>query len=136
MTVQHVTYAGFWVRTIAFILDLTFIMSVFYLLFDFLLGDSNHEFYITISKLCLFCFYFFIFTYFFGQTLGKMVVGIKVVSKQNEKIAWEEVLLREVIGKFISIALAFSGFLLVAIDPQKQSIHDKLGNMNVIWEKR
>lgn len=135
MKVHQVTYAGFWVRLIAFLLDMAFVASLLYLIFDILLSHLNNNFYVIIGKICSFCFYFFILTYLFGQTFGKMVVGIKIVPKQHHKIAWEEVLLREVIGKFLSIMFVFTGILLIALDPQKQSLHDKLGNMYVVWEQ-
>ncbi|NEZ40955.1 RDD family protein [Paenibacillus alvei] len=43
---------------------------------------------------------FFILTYLFEQTLGKMIMGIKVIPVTNKKISWDEALLREIIGKF------------------------------------
>ncbi|MFA8307281.1 MULTISPECIES: RDD family protein [Paenibacillus] len=46
----------------------------------------------------------FILTYLFEQTLGKMIMGIKVIPVTNKKISWDEALLREIIGKFLSMS--------------------------------
>lgn len=79
--------------------------------------------------------YFFIFTLVLKQTIGKIIMGIKVVSATSSKLNWEDVLLREIIGKFSSSILLFSGLLLIAIDPKKQSLHDKMSGMLVVWEQ-
>lgn len=63
-----------------------------------------------------------------------MIVGIKVRTITDEKPAWEDVLLREGIGKVISACLFFIGYLIAAVDPRKQSLHDQLTNMVVVYE--
>lgn len=134
LTSQSPNYAGFWIRAAASILDVIFISPPIYLIFDVLLR-GNTNFFITFAELCLSWSYSFILTYLFGQTLGKMIVGIKVMPATNEKISWDECLLREVIGKILSTVLLCAGYILVAFDRHKQSLHDKFGKTYVVWHR-
>ncbi|MGN7764147.1 RDD family protein [Paenibacillus sp. 22594] len=78
--------------------------------------------------------YFVSLTTIYNQTLGKMIVGIKVRTFTDEKPSWEDVLLREGIGKGISACIFFIGYLMAAFDPTKRALHDHLTNMVVVWE--
>ncbi|WP_353961219.1 RDD family protein [Paenibacillus sp. S-12] len=77
----------------------------------------------------------FILTYLFEQTLGKMIMGIKVIPVTNKKISWDEALLREIIGKFLSMSFIIRRNDINCSRSNKQSLHDKLGNMYVVWDK-
>lgn len=130
---NDVNYAGFWARGLAFLLDAIFLLSIYYILFKVLLNISGLGADIMLAILA--SLYFFIFTLVLKQTIGKIIMGIKVVSATSSKLSWEDVLLREIIGKFSSSILLFSGLLLIAIDPKKQSLHDKMSGMLVVWEQ-
>lgn len=66
-----------------------------------------------------------------GQTVGKMVCGIKVVTAHNETIGYRRAFLRW-IGYLISSLALYLGFLWVAIDRNKQGWHDKIAKTYVI----
>ena len=78
--------------------------------------------------------YFFLLTSLFGQTIGKMIMGIKVVHPLTDKPAWEDVLLREVIGKVSSVLILFVGLFMIAVHPRKQALHDRLSGLCVVWD--
>lgn len=72
--------------------------------------------------------------YFLATTLGKKVLGLKVVSYDREKLKFFQVLLREWWGKFLSLAPLGLGFIWLAWDKRKQTWHDKLAGTLVIKE--
>ena len=77
-------------------------------------------------------FYFLPLTYFTGQTLGKKVVRIKVLSTDLNKASFGEVLTRETLGRLISSLVLELGFLWVAFDEKKQGWHDKIAGTVVV----
>ena len=75
-------------------------------------------------------------TKYLGQTLGKMVLGLKVVSLKEESLSWGTVFFREVIGRFIVRTLMFGfTYILVGVLPKKQGLHDIFSDTSVIQEK-
>lgn len=67
-----------------------------------------------------------------GQTLGKMITGIRVVSAEGEAPGLGQTALRELVGKGLT-ELAFGlGFLWILWDKQRQGWHDKIAHTYVI----
>ena len=76
------------------------------------------------------------YTYFWtksGQTIGKTVVGIKVVSADGSPLTWGQAFLRYV-GYIVSSLLLSLGFLWVIMDKRRQGWHDKIAKTYVIDE--
>lgn len=73
--------------------------------------------------------------YFFGQTLGKYCMGLKVVSNNNlEAITLPQALLRNIIPKFPPNSLLFfASNLLIIFTQKKNSLHDLISNSSVIY---
>jgi uncharacterized RDD family membrane protein YckC len=133
-------YAGFWMRFWAYLLDLLVIGSIdrivvnpLFRLFDLPLHEINMFAPISIATAITFYGYFVFMTKFFGQTLGKMVFGLKVVDLDGGKLSWGTVLFREWIGRFISTTVVV-GYLIVAFLPKKQGLHDLFSDTTVIHE--
>lgn len=140
-TVEKYKYAGFWMRFWAYLLDLIVIASINGILinpvfraFDLDLHDGNIFAPITIVSAIIFYGYFVLMTKFFGQTLGKMVFGLKVVTLKSSKLDWGTVLFREWIGRFISTTVWIT-YIIVAFLPKKQGIHDLFAETSVVHEK-
>jgi uncharacterized RDD family membrane protein YckC len=70
-------------------------------------------------------------TKFLGQTLGKMVFGLKVVDLKKNGLSWGTVLFREWIGRFIS-STVIVGYIIVAFLPHKQGLHDLFADTSVV----
>lgn len=69
----------------------------------------------------------------FGQTIGKKIMGIKVIDQRTFRHpTCPSAFTRETIGKFISGILFGFGFLWMNWDDKKQSWHDKLAHTIVI----
>lgn len=73
-------------------------------------------------------------TKFFGQTLGKMVFGLKVIPLNDERLSWSTVIFREWIGRYIS-ATIWILYVIAAFTPKKQALHDMFADTAVIHER-
>ncbi|MEO0141313.1 MAG: RDD family protein [candidate division WOR-3 bacterium] len=67
-----------------------------------------------------------------GQTIGKRIMGIRVVDKSGSPPGIGKAFLREVVGKLISEAIFGLGFILAAFDNQRRAWHDRITGTYVI----
>lgn len=135
-------YAGFWIRFWAFTIDLLVLYAISGILikpvFRVLGIDiSNPSFLLfspyKVTALLLLFLYFVLMTKFLGQTVGKMIMGIKVVAKNGESLTWSAIIFREVFGRFISKTLVVP-YLLVLFMPKKEALHDVFADTVVEYE--
>lgn len=76
---------------------------------------------------------YFIFSHArFAQTIGKKVVGIQLEATDWSELTIGQILIRETIGRFISTAIFFFGYLWAAFDQHGQTWHDKIGKTRVV----
>jgi len=66
-----------------------------------------------------------------GQTLGKMVMGIKVISTDGSSVSWGKALLR-LIGYIVSRIPLLLGFFWVSFDAKRQGWHDKIASTYIV----
>ena len=72
-----------------------------------------------------------------GSSVGKRMVGIKIVKADgNQPGCITGVLLREIIGKFISSIIILLGFIWIIIDDKRQGWHDKIAETYVVRTDR
>jgi len=119
-------YAGFWLRFWAFLLDTLLVRA--------LLGIVNPP-YAHYWHLPLLLLYFFLMTKLnHGQTLGKMVFGLRVVSHDQSPLSWQAVLFRELICRYIIEALPISWLLyaVAAFTPKKKGLMDLVSDTYVV----
>lgn len=132
--------AGFWTRFWAYLIDLIVISAVTAItvkpVFYFTGWEDFKIVYIApygfVTSL-VFYGYFVIMTKFWGQTVGKMVLGIRVISENGEPLNWQTVLFREWIGRFISVTVKLL-YLVVAFTPKHKAIHDYIADTRVVHE--
>lgn len=139
---DNLKFAGFWMRFWAYLIDAIVIFSISGLFTSVLsLADSFSSFSLfgvwtakAIVVGIIYYSYFLIMTKTTGQTLGKMIFNLKVISESNEKLSWFDLFFREVVGRFIynTIFILKLIYLVVAFTPKKQGIHDMIGNTYVI----
>jgi uncharacterized RDD family membrane protein YckC len=67
-----------------------------------------------------------------GATLGKRLLGIRVVGRDGRYISLPRSFVREVIGKWISGVFFSLGYLWALWDQDKQAWHDKLASTYVV----
>jgi uncharacterized RDD family membrane protein YckC len=142
--------AGFFIRGIAFFMDL-FILNVLFLILvmvgnlamksalqNLYLESSSDELIQFLLGLYPFMWFFLFLTYFTffmaygGQTPAKMLLRIKVLTKDQQPLTWGKAFLRT-IGYFISGGLLLGlGFLVLIFHPQKRAFHDLLAETLVM----
>ncbi|WP_064092638.1 RDD family protein [Rossellomorea aquimaris] len=134
--------AGFWIRFWAYLLDLVVIGSLSRLLvtpifkllgLPVIEGSMFAPFSIITS--IVFYGYFILMTRYFSQTIGKMVLGIKVIDLKGNKPSWSTIIFRELIGRFISTTI-FILYVVVAFTNKKQGIHDLFADTTVVKENK
>ncbi len=72
---------------------------------------------------------------FNGQTLGKLILRLRVVKKKGGRITILDALLRNVFGYMIS-QIFLLGYLWALFDAEKQTWHDKMAGTVVVEERR
>ncbi len=132
---------GFWMRFFAFIIDQALISAIIgivvfpiFKVFDWsLITDARYFAPITIISAIFYYGYFILMTKYFGQTLGKMIFGLKVQTVNGEKLNWSTVLFRELIGRFINNTIWIL-YLLVIFMPKNNSLADYFADTVVVQE--
>ncbi|TWT08446.1 RDD family protein [Planococcus sp. CPCC 101016] len=133
--------AGFWVRFWAYLIDLLVVAGLTSILIKpvfALLGlqTSGIPWYAPYAILSAVVFYgyFVLMTKFFRQTVGKMIMGIRVVSLKSDHLSWTTILFREWIGRFISVTI-LPLYWIVGFTPLKQGLHDYFADTTVVHEE-
>ena len=80
--------------------------------------------------------YFILMTYYSGNTIGKKIMNLRVVSGKSNHMTWMQVIYRETIGRFLSGVIYGVGYLLILGDPDKRALHDRLADTKVIYAKK
>jgi len=143
-------WAGFLIRGMAFFVDLVILNFLFLVLvlvgnFAMKIGlkglhlesssDELIRFLLGIYPSVWFFLFFTYFTFFMaygGQTPAKMLLRIKVLTKDQQPLTgWKAVL--RTIGYFISGFLLLGlGFLVMIFHPQKRALHDLIAGTTVM----
>lgn len=135
-------FAGFWIRFWAYTIDLIVLSAISGIIIKpiFRVADiaiSKPWFLLfspyKITTLILLLLYFTLMTKFFQQTIGKMIIGIKVIPKEGDQLTWSTVIFREVFGRFISTLLLIPYFLVIFM-PKKEGLHDLFADTFVTHE--
>ncbi len=143
------TYAGFWVRLSAYVIDSVIVFGFLLIVRLFVSGllsftegtifDGNVLFHYTLKDIILYIFqvlYFILFTFCTGTTPGKKLLNLRVVQADEEKLTFFNVLYRETIGRFLCGLSIGIGYIVAGIDKEKRGIHDMLCDTRVIYAKR
>lgn len=136
--VKAVKYAGFWMRFWAFLIDYVVVSSLNrFVIFPFFkwkeidFGPADIFSVEGLINAIVLYVYFVVMTKLTSQTLGKMVLNIKVESTTEQSLTWSTVIFREFIGKWISKVL-FAGYIAVAFTKRKQGFHDYFADTVVV----
>ncbi|MFC1916381.1 RDD family protein [Chloroflexota bacterium] len=133
-------------RGTAWLLDFLF-LSIFFLPATYLysgkwlMGPEEHLWGIS-DPICL-VFLFIIFAYFIlmeayaGWTVGKRVLGMKVVDESGSKIGLSRSIIRNLL-RFVDGLPAFNifGIVLIAFSPRDQRFGDRIAKTYVVRSRR
>lgn len=146
-------YAGFWIRVCANFLDglilaipSFFINYIAYAIagpkdiaFLEYLSDpntpiwSNHQTVGLILATIVGVMYYGYMTSKYQATLGKMILGLKVVGLDEQPISFGRA-----VGRYFAYNLSglifYIGYIMVAFDNQKQGLHDKICKTYVVYK--
>ena len=133
--------AGFWTRFAAFLFDLFVIGMSSRIFFDLVwpsgLETTAVQSFILVNALfpgIWGSLYFVFMTKYFGQTLGKMIMGVRVVSRDGHPLSWTTVIVREVVGRILAQLLgSYLGYLVCAFHPRKQGLTDIISDTYVVY---
>ncbi|UXR79142.1 MULTISPECIES: RDD family protein [unclassified Staphylococcus] len=137
-------YAGFGRRFFSYIIDIIILWAVKQMILEPIFALTNmDEWQLWISyfnvanmlEALIYFLYFLLMTRFFQQTLGKMILGIKVYTNQIEALSWSDVLMREWIGRIISNVMLGLPYLAVIFTPKHIGVHDYFADTVVVKQK-
>ena len=142
---EGVVYAGFWVRTLAWILD-AIVLAVITAVLGPLVGTgggidpATGQFEINYGANAIGgligLIYFVAFWTLRGQTPGMIPFNMRVARvADGSRPDWVYSLLRYV-GLIISFVVLFIGVIWVAFDARKQGWHDKIASTVVVRDAR
>lgn len=84
---------------------------------------------------------------FFGATLGKMALGIRIVSGDGSRVKWSQAIIRAIAPAILQLPGALiptsgwatlaqfifiCGYLIAVADPQRRTLYDHLANTRVV----
>ena len=135
-TQKEYRYAGFWLRFLATFIDFIVLSAVSAVSFDLIRRaqgiDPMELSWVDIPELIVGVAYYVIMTVVYGQTLGKMIVGIKVIPQDGGDNTWGNILFREVVGKALSALILMIGFLMAGFDRKNRALHDRMAGTLVV----
>lgn len=132
--VPSFSYAGFWIRLGAYLIDTVLLWIVNVVISFFYLGSYSiyqSSIPVSLAAMLIGILYFVLMESSERQgTLGKMAVGIKIGDKNGNRISFANALGRY-FAKILSALILCIGYLMVAWDDRKQGLHDKLADTYV-----
>lgn len=120
-------YASIWKRFFAFLID----AAVFVLLF-WILAKTMDNVSLSVVLLVLIWLYYALLESSPAQaSLGKIIMGIKVVDRRGRKLTFWQATER-ILSKLITHITFYFGFFIAAFDRKKQALHDRISHSAVI----
>ncbi|MGH7829487.1 MAG: RDD family protein [Candidatus Binatia bacterium] len=148
-TIEEIRWGGLWRRLSAFSIDLLVLNLLSSLLFylsyvGYSVGLAAHGRGLSASNLpeflrilffawlCLVGGYFVLFHGMEGRTIGKGLLGLRVVGPNRSRITYRQALIRWI--AFFPAAVSGLGLLWILWDREKRGWHDRLAQTWVIRE--
>lgn len=144
---QVQTYAGFWIRVAAYLVD-ALLLSLIFLPLGFVLGfvialsngsgsDNEPAFALVGEVLRLFSvvtgwlYFAWLESSSWQATVGKRVCGLRVTDLNGNRISFGKATGRY-FAKILSGIILFIGFIMIAFSDKKQGLHDQLAGTLVL----
>lgn len=133
--------AGFWARLVAYIIDAIIVGIVAGVIQAILITPASAPdagggafLLLIVGYILTFVWGFAYYVYFWtrsGQTPGKKIMGLKVITVNGDKLTTGKAIVR-VIGYAISSIIIYLGFLWSIWDKNKQTWHDMIAGTYVV----
>lgn len=132
--VSAMVSAGFWIRTVAFLIDAAIAAA-----FASIFASPITAFFLTDGSMAakalsgfLFYLYFILSTYLTnGQSLGKMITGIRIIHPDEPRLSLTTVVIREGFCRFIQTTFLLL-YIITAFSERKQNLGDFLSGTFVV----
>lgn len=141
-------YATGFRRLIAFFIDhialSTILSALLWSTFDWPFGFNDYDFIYNwqrwnfsllghnfLKELIIIIYYALMESSKYQATLGKIVMGIKVVNNNGQRLDFAKAALRN-ISKILSGLILGLGYVMIIFDDRKQGLHDKLAGTLVV----
>ena len=136
-----VFFAGFWLRLFAYAIDgivlwgiKRILVNPLSALFSFPVEKHFPSVYSVLALIVTLAYFVLMTLYCDGQTLGKMIMGVRVVSLKDEKLDWKDVLVREGAMRAVQI-LIWPLYLMIPFTERHASIGDLFADTGVVRER-
>lgn len=139
---SEIRYAGFWLRTLATVIDSIWLYGIIYTMLWFLVGPDifNPEARYTLTQFTFEWIIPLIVVMAFWITRsaspGKMLFQMRIVDAKSLQPVSPSRLLVRYLAYFISMLPLFFGCLWVAWDKKKQGWHDKIARTVIVRGKQ
>lgn len=121
--------AGFFIRLVAFVIDLVLVGSLTAILSPLFADQAILK---NLVSILIYLAYFVLTTGLTkGQTLGKMILGLKVVRVDGKELNWTDVFFREACCRLI-LKMVLPLYLLAGVTDKKQHLGDLICDTMVI----
>jgi uncharacterized RDD family membrane protein YckC len=125
-------YAGFWIRLVAFAIDVLIVGLVFSWPLRFVGSFPKAVFaFAAVLYFGAFFTYFILMTGHFGQTLGQMAMRLKVVRQDMTTVDYRVAAVRE-FSMILSAIICYVGFFMAGFDSHKRALHDMIARTYVL----
>lgn len=124
-------------RVIASLIDYFTILVIFIIIsFFYLLLSNILKFKIENIEIIIFTLLWFMLLvlpeYQFGKTLGKKIIGIKIISTENEKPNLSQIIIRRIFDIVDILILGIVSLIILSNDKNKQRFGDKISKLLVV----
>ncbi len=123
-------YASVWKRFFAFLID----AAVFVILFWVLAQVMSNASVSLVLLVIIWLYYALLESSPMQASLGKIIVGIKVVDKRGRRLSFWQATER-IFSKLVTNATFYFGFFIAAFDKKKRALHDRISHSAVISRK-
>ncbi len=79
---------------------------------------------------------FVILPMFFGQSIGKIFTGLRIIKSDGRPLNFRSALMRNVVGYLITAATGGLGFLFATVNSKGRAVHDFVGGTIVVHAQR
>lgn len=138
-TQRETEYAGFWIRTLASLVDSVLVVVLVFPLLTMIYGKTywENDAFVAGTWDALLNYVFpaiavVVFWIYKSATPGKMLFGIYIVDAKTGGKPTTGQLIGRYAAYYVSMLGIFLGFLWVAFDARKQGWHDKLAGTVVV----
>lgn len=134
-------YAGFWIRTVAFLIDLVLwnligLVPQYLLAWVFKMSAFNEQILGEVISVVVLFGYYIWYQSKTGTTPGKQLFSIYLISEKTGLPPTKGQSALRVFGYLISAVILGCGFLMAAFHPQKKTLHDLLSGTACIRRKK